>query len=292
MKAIQVHEFGAPEVMQFEDVPDPVAGARQVLIRVHATGVNPLDTYLRAGVKVGDYRPVFPWTPGNDAAGVVEAIGDGVTKVKVGDRVYAQPLTGAYAELALCSETQVYPLPDKTSFSEGSCLNIACRTAYYSLFMLAQATPGQIVLVHGASGTVGSAAVQLALESGLTVIGTAGSEAGIELVKKLGTHHVFNHRDPDYLSQIQAVANGIDVVLEMAASANLTKDIHLMKPGGHIIVIGGANSVEVDPVAIIGLGISIIGVRLSLIDAKTNETIHAALYRSLEAGSLRPSIDQ
>jgi NADPH:quinone reductase len=292
MKAIQVRQFGAPEVLQLEDIPNPKPAAGQVLIRVHAAGANPLDTYLRSGVKVGDYVVKFPWTPGNDAAGVVEALGDGVTRAKVGDRVYTQPLTGAYAELTLCDEAQVYPLPANVSFSQGTCINIACRTAYYSLFELAQATANQVVLIHGASGTVGSAAVQLAVEANLIVIGTAGSDAGIQLVRDLGAHYVFNHRDSDYLSQIQAVVNGIDVILEMAASANLTKDIGLMKPGGRIIVIGGNQPVEVDPVVLIGLGVSIIGVRLSLMNEQINQRIHQALYHKLESGSLRAIVDE
>jgi NADPH2:quinone reductase len=292
MKAIQVHQFGTPDVLQLEEVSDLIPDAGQVLIQVQAAGANPLDTYLRAGVKVGDYTTPFPWTPGNDAAGIVKAIGAGVTRVKVGDRVYAQPLTGAYAELVLSNETQVYPLPDNISFPQATCINIACRTAYYSLFELGKAEAGQVVLVHGASGSVGNAAVQLAVDAGLTVIGTAGSDAGIQLVKELGAHYVFNHRQPDYLNQIQAITNGIDIILEMAASANLSKDLGLMKPGGRIVVIGGSRPVEVDPVMIIGSGISIIGVRLSLIDDELNQVIHATLYQKLEKGSLNPIVDQ
>jgi len=292
MKAIRVRQFGTPEVLQLEEVPDLTPSAGQVLIQVHAAGANPLDTYLRSGVKVGDYVVTFPWTPGNDAAGTVAAVGEGVNKVKVGDRVYAQPLMGAYAEFVLSHEAQVYPLPDNISFPQATCINIACRTAYYSLFELGKATAGQVVLVHGASGSVGNAAIQLAVDAGLTVIGTAGTEAGMQLVKELGAHYVFNHRQSDYLSQIQAIANGVDLILEMAASANLSKDLGLMKPGGHIIVIGGSKPVEIDPVAIIGLGINIIGVRLSLINDKLNQEVHATLYQKLENGSLRPIVDQ
>ncbi len=292
MKAVRVHQFGPPEVLQLEEIPDLAPGAGQVLVRVHAAGANPLDTYLRLGIKVGDYVVAFPWTPGNDAAGTVAAVGARVSKVKVGDRVYAQPLTGAYAEFALSNEAQVYPLPENISFPQATCINIACRTAYYSLFELAKATSGQVVLVHGASGSVGNAAIQLAVDAGLTVIGTAGSDAGMQLVRNLGAHHVFNHRQSNYLSQIQAAANGIDIILEMAASANLPNDLGLMKPGGHIIVIGGGKPVEIDPVTVIGSGIHIIGVRLSLIGETLNQEIHTALHRLLENGSLRPIVDQ
>ena len=294
MKAIRIYQFGDPDVMQLEDVPDPVVGAGQVLIRVCASGVNPLDTYLRAGAKIGDYTPTLPYTPGNDAAGVVIAVGEGVTRVTVGDRVYAQPLTGSYAELALCNESQVYSLPPKISFAEGTAINVPCRTAYYSLFTLAKSTPGEIVLIHGASGSVGTAAVQLAAAAGLTVIGTASSEPGLQLVKDLGAQYSFNHRHPDYLAQIATVTNshGIDVILEMAANINLTKDLTLMAPGGRIIIIGGQGDVAVDPVSIIGLGLSIMGVRLSSADEKTNEAIHEALSSSLEQGKLRPVVAQ
>src|SRR5579883_1124419 len=288
MKAIRIHQFGEPDVLQLEYIPDLIAGAGQVLIKVHAAGVNPLDTYLRAGAKIGDYNPQPPYTPGNDAAGIVAAIGEGVTRINIGDRVYVQPLTGSYAEFALCNEAQVYPLPLNVSFAQGSAVNIACRTAYYSLFTLGKAAPGETVLVHGASGSVGSAAVQLAIAAGLTVIGTASSDAGLQMLKDIGTHHVFNHRRADYLAQIAAATGdrGIDIVLEMAANVNLASDLSLMAPAGRIIVIGGQGPATIDPVSIIGLGVSIIGVRLSLLDASTNAAIHQALYTSLEQGKL------
>lgn len=294
MKAIQIHQFGEPEVMQLLEIPDPIVGDNQVLVQVKAAGVNPLDTYLRAGVKIGDYNPKLPYTPGNDASGVVVAIGAGVSRVNIGERVYAQPLTGSYAEFALCNESQVYPLPSNVSFAQGSAVNISCRTAYYSLFTLGKATAAEIVLIHGASGSVGSAAVQLALAAGLTVIGTASSDAGLQLLKDLGAHHVFNHRSSDYLSQIAAVTGeqGINIILEMAANVNLAKDLGLMAPGGRIIVIGGQGQVSIDPVNIIGLGVSIIGVRLSLLDETTNAAIHQALYTSLEQGKLSPVVSQ
>lgn len=292
MKAIRVRQFGPPDVLQIEEVPDPIPGEGQVVIRVRAAGANPLDTYLRSGAKIGDYLPVLPWTPGNDAAGVVESVGGGIAHFKKGDRVYAQPLTGAYAEQALCNASQVYPLPENITFPQATCINVPCRTAFYALFELARAKAEQVVLIHGASGSVGNAATQLAVDAGLTVIGTAGSDEGVALVKKLGAHHVFNHRAPDYLEKIRAIVGGVDIILEMAASANLTKDIGLMKPGGRIIVIGGGKPVLIDPVGIIGSGVSIIGVRLSMIGEQLNHEIHAVLQRKLVSGILCPVVDQ
>ncbi|MBV9470483.1 MAG: NADPH:quinone reductase, partial [Abitibacteriaceae bacterium] len=171
MKAIRVHEFGGPEVMQLEEVPDPQPGAGQVVVRLHAIGVNPVETYIRSGTYA--MKPALPYTPGSDAAGTVETIGDGVKAVKVGERVYiAGTSTGAYAELVLCDESQVHPLPEGVSFQQGAGVNTPYATAYRALFQRARAVSGETVLVHGASGGVGIAAVQLARAAGLTVIGT------------------------------------------------------------------------------------------------------------------------
>ena len=119
MKAIRVHQFGGPEVMKLEDVPDPKPAPGQVVVRVHATGVNPVDTYRRAGNAVP--KQSLPYTPGSDASGVVELVGDGVTTVKIGDRVYTNgSITGVCAELALCEESRVHHLPSNTSFAQGA----------------------------------------------------------------------------------------------------------------------------------------------------------------------------
>ncbi|MHC4362851.1 MAG: NADPH:quinone reductase, partial [Planctomycetota bacterium] len=176
MKAIRIHRFGEPEVMRLEEVPDLSCGPGQVLVQVRAAGVNPVDTYIRAGrYSFGE----VPYTPGMDAAGVVEAVGDGVTTARVGDRVYAAgTLSGAYAEKTLCEERQVHHLPHQVSFSQGAALGVPYATGYRALFQRARAKKGEVVLVHGASGGVGIAAVQIARAAGMTVIGTAGTDRG------------------------------------------------------------------------------------------------------------------
>src|SRR5271165_6949350 len=185
MKAIQVQQFGDPEVLTLREIPTPQPIAGQVLVRVQAAGVNPYDTYMRAGTYA--IKPPLPYTPGSDAAGTVEAVGEGVPKVKQGDRVYtAKTLTGAYAEYALALESQVYPLPDKISFGQGAGLWVPYGTAFTALQHHGHARPGETLLIHGASGGVGSAAVQFGRAMGLTVIGTAGTPRGLELVKKEG----------------------------------------------------------------------------------------------------------
>src|SRR5690348_6218842 len=166
MKAILVHEFGGPEVLKLEDVPTPRPTSGQVLVRIHAVGVNPYDTYMRSGVYA--IKPPLPYTPGSDGAGVVEAVGEGVTKVKPGDRVYvAKTLTGAYAEYALARENQAHSLPAKISYAQGAGVWIPYGTAYHALHHWARARAGETVLIHGASGGVGIAAVQMARAMGL-----------------------------------------------------------------------------------------------------------------------------
>src|SRR5262249_21370434 len=145
MKAIRVHEFGGPEGIKLEDLPAPAAGPGQVVVRVHAIGVNPGDTYIRSGQYA--VKPQLPYTPGIDAAGTVESAGDGVTRVAVGDRVYvAGSISGAYAEKTLCAESQVHRLPPEVTFEQGAAIGVPYATAYRALFQRAAARPGETVL--------------------------------------------------------------------------------------------------------------------------------------------------
>src|SRR6185295_15980220 len=193
MKSIRVHEFGGPDVLKLEEIAQPQPQAGEVLVRVKAVGVNPYDTYMRAGT-YGANNPTPPYTPGSDAAGTVELVGPGVTDLAVGDPVFTvRTISGAYAEFALCTRAQVHPLPARVSFAQGAGVWVPYATAYRALFQLAQSKPGETVLIHGASGGVGTAAVQWARSAGMTIIGTAGTEQGLELVKAEGADHVFNH---------------------------------------------------------------------------------------------------
>jgi NADPH2:quinone reductase len=191
MKAISVSEFCGPEVLRLVVLADPTPAEGQVSVRVQAIGVNPVDTYIRAGAHA--VRPQLPYTPGSDAAGVVDAVGDGIKHLSKGDRVYlAGTISGAYAEIALCNASQVHPLPRQLSFSQGAAVGVPYATAYRALFHRAGARAGEIVLVHGGSGGVGTAAVQLARAAGMTVIATGGSEQGRRSVIEQGAHHVLD----------------------------------------------------------------------------------------------------
>src|SRR5688572_30586502 len=230
MQAILARAFGGPEVLELEDVPDPVAGRGQVRVKIHAVGVNPYDTYMRAGGYA--IKPDLPYTPGADAAGVIDQVGSGVTGWQTGDRVYISGTSigkahGAYAELAVCEAAQVHRLPARITFGQGAGLFVPYVTAWRALFGRANGRAGDVVLIHGASGGVGIAATQFAVAAGLTVIGTAGSEDGLAVVRAQGAHHAVNHRQSGYLDEIANLAGGRgpDVILEMLANVNLDHDL-------------------------------------------------------------------
>jgi NADPH2:quinone reductase len=289
MKAIREHEFGPPEVMRLEDVLEPAPGPNQVVLRVRAAGVNPVETYIRSGSYAA--KPPLPYTPGGDAAGVIEAVGEKVARVKRGDRVYvAGTVSGAYAQLALCNADQVYPLPESVSFAQGAGLHVPYATAYRALFHRAQARAGQTVLVHGASGGVGIAAVQFAAAAGLTVIGTGGTERGRQLVREQGTAHVLDHRAPDYLEQLMKLTegHGVDVILEMLANVNLGKDLAVLAKGGCIVVIGSRGEVQINPRLLMRTEGSILGLMAGTPEQYAQA--HAAIGAGLRAGTLRPIV--
>lgn len=291
MKAIRIHEFGGPEVLRLQDAPEPVPAAGQVLVRVRAAGVNPVDTYIRSGMHA--VKPALPFTPGLDAAGEVEAVGEGVKRFVAGQRVYtAGSLTGAYAELVLCEESQCHPLPERVTFAQGAGVNTPYATAYRALFQRAHAKPGETVLVHGASGGVGTAAVQLARAAGLRVVGTAGTEEGRRLVVEQGAHEVLDHRAADYLEQLGGLTGGrgLDVILEMLANVNLDKDLGVLAKGGRVVVIGSRGAVEINPRQAMTRDAAILGMTLFNATPQELMSIHAALGAGLEAGTLRPVV--
>jgi NADPH2:quinone reductase len=295
MKAIRVHKFGGPEVLQLEEVPDPTPGQGQALVRVHAIGVNPVDTYVRAGAYA--LLPTLPYIPGGDAAGVVKAVGPGVGQLKVGDRVYltgtaGERLTGAYAELAVCNVDQAKPLAPAISFAQGAAVNVPYATAYRGLFHKARAIAGETVLIHGASGGVGVAAVQLANAAGLTVIGTAGTERGRKLVREQGAHHVLDHTAADYLSAVGRLTDGRgpNVIIENLANVNLQKDLDVVARYGRIVVIGNRGSLEFNPRGAMSKDAVIYGLALWNATPEEMSSIHAGLVAGLANGTLRPVV--
>ena len=293
MKAIRVHEFGGPEKLLLEDIPDLRPGKGEVLVRIHAAGVNPVETYIRAGAHA--VKPNLPYTPGADGAGEVLSVGEGVQRVKPGERVYvAGSITGTYAQQALCREAQVYPLPKQVTYQQGAALGVPYTTAIRALFQKAHGLPGESVLVHGASGAVGVAAIQLARAHGMFVIGTAGTEKGLGLVRELGAHHAFDHNAPDLVEQVMKVTGGrgVNVILEMLANKNLVKDLGMISPRGRIAVIGNRGTIEINPRDVMMRDASILGVFLFSTTEQEMASIHAGLGAALQFGIAKPVVRQ
>jgi NADPH2:quinone reductase len=294
VKAIVVREFGDPQVMRIEEVPVPTPASEQILVRVRAAGVNPVDTYIRRGAYAR--RPTLPFTPGADAAGKVEAVGPLVARFVRGDRVYVTGTIagsyGAYAELAVCHVSQVHPLPESVSYQQGAAIGVPYGTAYRALVQRGQARPGETVLVHGASGGVGTAALQLCRAFGLVAFGTAGTDRGLGLLSEQGADQAFNHRSPDYTDQILAATDGrgVDVVIEMLANVNLDRDIALLARGGRVVIVGNRGTVEIDPRQIMARDADVRGMLLFNTPPDAMAEIHAALGAGLRAGTLKPVV--
>ena len=293
MKSIIVHEYGEPEVMALEDVPIPEPGAGQVLIKIEAAGVNPVDTYLRSGNHA--HAPQLPYTPGKDGAGIVEKVGDGVTKFKPGDRVYtAGSISGTYAEYSLCDEKHLGLLPEPVTFEEGAGIWTPYATSYRALFQKARAKNGETVLIHGASGGVGIAAIQWAKNAGLRVIGSASSDDGKKLVTDQGADHVVDHSDDKHIEEVRQLTKGkgVDVIIEMLANVNLAKDFDMLAMFGRITVVGNRGSLDFNPRLIMGKDATIFGMSLFNAPADKLEEIHTAIFDGLSEGYLKPVIGE
>src|SRR3989441_10525176 len=248
MKAIRVSDFGGPDVLKLENVADPKPDSGQVLIRVKAAGVNPVDTYIRSGAYAR--KPNLPYTPGTDAAGLVEAAGPGVKQFKPGDHVYTNAtITGACAELALCEESRVHRLPAKISFAQGAALGVPYSTAYRALFQRGAARPGEVLLVHGASGGVGVACVQFAGALGMTIIGTAGGDKNPAPGSAPSAPEVADHPNGGYEKQIMnnTLGNGGNLLSGKLGYIQLAKDLGMLAQGGRVVVIGNRGTIEINP---------------------------------------------
>jgi len=293
MKAIRVHQFGDPEVMQFEDIAGLKPAPDEILIEVKAAGVNPVDAYIRTGQYA--VKPFLPYTPGMDAAGIIKAVGLKITRWRPGNRVYTfGSRTGTYAQEMLCAESQIFPLPWNVTFQQGACVGVPYATAYRAFVQKARVKAKQTVLIHGASGGVGIAAVQLAKHLKCVVLATAGSDQGRALAQQQGASFVFDHTKPNYRTDIlQATGNrGIDVILELRADANLGHDFTLLASGGCIVIVGSRGEVMVNPRDLMTHEGVVMGMVLLNAPPEDIREIHRALGQGLANHSLKPIIDQ
>lgn len=293
MKAIRVNRFGGPEVCELEHgVPVPTPAPGQVLLAVHSVSVNPVDTYVRSGGF--DSSVSVPYTPGSDCAGVVKAVGDGVHGFKVGDRVYTRgSLTGTYAEYALAEPKKTFHLHSSLTFSQGAGIG-RYNSAYRALFHKADAKAGMTVLVHGGSGGVGIATIQTARAYGLTVLATAGTDKGLQLVRDQGAHAAFCHREQGYQQKILEYTGGkgIDIIVEMAADINLQSDLTLVAPQGKVIVVGCRGTQAIDARLLMGKESAVVGMLIFVANEADWKEMSAALWAGCEAGWVRPVVDK
>jgi NADPH2:quinone reductase len=288
MKAIRIHEFGGPSVLKLEETQLPSPGPNDVVVLIKAAGINPVDVYIREG----KYGPrTFPLTPGIDGSGVIDKVGARVTSFKPGDRVYVNgSLSGTYAEQALCTASQVHPLPSSLSFQQGAAVGVPYVTAHFALIRRGSAQAGETVLIHGASGGVGSAAIQIAKGIGLRVIATAGTPKGRELVLAQGADIAVDHSAANYMDHILELTKnaGVNVIIEMLANVNLGHDLRLLAKFGRVVVVGNRGTVEIDPRELMSRNASILGMSSFNISPEELAAIHKTLGDGFEKKALKP----
>jgi len=295
MKAIRAHAFGGPDNLRLDTIDDPVAGEGEVVIDVCAVGVNPADTYMLGGAYA--IVPELPYIPGGDASGVISAVGGGVAGLSIGDRVFTGTvlgleMTGCYAEKVVRRAADVVALPDNTSFQQGASLGVPYATAHYGLFARGGAVAGETVFIHGSSGAVGTASVQLAKRAGLRVIGSAGTNRGCQLILEQGADHAVDHSSGNYIEQVSELTggDGPQLILEMLANVNLATDLDLVARYGRIIVIGNRGEVTINPRTAMMKELDVRGLALFNGSRDQMDVIVKDLVAGLSDGSLNPVV--
>jgi NADPH:quinone reductase-like Zn-dependent oxidoreductase len=281
MKAIRIHNYGGPEVLRYEEAPRPQPQAGEVLIRVHAAGVNPIDWKVREG-EMKDFWPhKFPLIPGWDLSGVVEQLGRGASRFKIGDEVYGLPdptRDGAYADYIVVRESEISLKPRSLHHIRAASVPLAALTAWQSLFDTARLQPGQRVLIHSGSGGVGHFAVQLAKWKGAYVFATA-STRNQDLLRKLGVDEPI-----DYTQQrFEKVARKVDVVLDTIGDETQERSWAVLKKGGVLVSLVQPPSEE---------NAKELGVRPALLSAQPNGAQLAEIAKIIDSGKLAPVIDR
>ncbi|HTX67705.1 MAG TPA: NADPH:quinone reductase [Thermoleophilia bacterium] len=296
MKAVRIHEYGGPEVLVYEDVPTPEPGPKQLLVKVAAATVNPIDVSVREDRFPTPKQP--PKILGSDGAGVVKQAGAEVTTAKPGDRVAFSGLgigsEGSYAEYALIADTQVVQMPEGLSFADAAAIGMAFPAAYYALVTRGALHEGETVLVQGASGGVGSASVQLAKALGARVFGTASGPSAADLVLGLGAEAVIDYRAEDVAARVLELTDGkgVDLVHELVLSVNLPTDVKLVARGGRIVGTGqGPGSDAVTPIGeALGKDVSVLFMNLSNAGRAGVAAIATEIATMAAAGKIKPVI--
>ncbi len=242
MKAIRIHEFGGPEVLRCEEAPQPVPAADEVLIKVHASGVNPIDYKIRAGNAKGKFPIKFPLIPGWDVSGEIAQVGSEILNFRIGDEVYSRPdptRDGTYAEYVVVKADQVNAKPKSIDHDKAAAVPLAGLTAWQGLFTHGELEAGQKVLIHGASGGVGTYAVQFAKWKGAYVIGTA-SEDNIDFLYELGADEVIDYNNENF----EEVVKDVDLVFDLIGGDTQKRSLKVLKNGGRLITTVAPESAE------------------------------------------------
>ena len=235
MKAIRVHRWGGPEVLQLEEVPAPMPGPGQVVVRVEAAGINFIDVYQRTG----HYKTPLPFTPGQEAAGTVTAVGAGVTAPRVGDRVAYTGVLGAYAEYAVVPADRVVALPDAVSAEQGAAAMLQGMTAHYLATSTYPLKPGDACLVHAAAGGVGLLLCQIAKARGARVIGTVSTREKAALARDAGADDVILYTEQDFEVEVKRLAGaGLQVVYDSVGKTTFEKGLNCLQPRGMMVLFG------------------------------------------------------
>ncbi len=280
MKAVRIHNYGGPEVLKFEEAPRPQPGNGEVLVRIHAAAVNPVDWKVRAGRLKERIQYPLPLIPGWDFSGVVEATGSGVTRLKKGDEVYARPdlaRNGAYAEYIVAKESEVALKPKSVDHVQAAAIPLAALTAWQALFDSAGLKAGQKVLIHGAAGGVGSFAVQLAKWKGAHVTGTA-SGRNQSFLRELGVDQPIDYEK----TRFEDVVHDVDVVLDTIGGDTQKRSWKVLKKGGILVSIVSPPSAEEAAKQ---------GVRHGYVFVQPNASQLAEIAKLVDSGKLKPVVE-
>lgn len=295
VKTIRINQFGTSENLVVEQAKLHTPAENEVLINLHAAGVNPSDVYTSTGTYA--IKPTLPYTPGLDGAGIVEEIGEHVTNVKVGDRVFIASLpngkaTGTLAQQIVCESRFVHPIPQHISFEQGAALGVPALTAYRAVFGRANVQSGQTVFIHGASGAVGLQAVQIAKALGAKVIGTASRDSGKQLVKEAGADVVLNHIKEETIETVLDAndGKGPDVIIEFLANENLQTDLQILAKHGVIVIVGNRGEIEINPRLVMQKECDIRGMVLFNVSAEEHQELIYGVSKLLETEQLKPVV--
>lgn len=245
MKAVRVHAFGGSDVLRYEDVEVPTPGPGEALVKIAVAGLNFLDVYYRTGI----YKPGFPFTLGSEAAGVIEAVGPGVTEVAAGDRVAYCMVLGAYAEYASVPAWRLVGIPDAITFEDAAALSLQGMTAHYLTHSTFPLRAGHTALVHAAAGGAGALLTQVARRRGATVYGTVGSDAKAALAREAGANEVIVYSRQDFEAEVKRLTGGrgVDVVYDSVGASTFDKSLNCLKPRGYMVLFGHSSG-KVPPV--------------------------------------------